>query len=252
MDIRKKQIYKRIVTGILIFIGIGLCVYLLVYAPEKGDAFVDSWGAILTLIGAVIVLWEIRQSKTINEAELVIRINSEFINNQELVNIEHKFEKYFYQYNLIESKKDMEQEFDVKVKLDNKKKMKKKERKRLKEMKKIKTVSDIKLELDLDIDSHERQELVNYLVHLESVASLVNTRTLRLEAISDLVAYRYFIAVNNPYVQKYELIPYKEYYAGCYKIYNKWKKLMEDKNMTVPMGKNGGIFKEFDLRHKGI
>lgn len=50
------------------------------------------------------------------------------------------------------------------------------------------------------------------------------------------MAYRYFIAVNNPIVQKYELIPYKDYYQGCFKLYEKWsKELGEDK---VPMVDN--------------
>ena len=63
---------------------------------------------------------------------------------------------------------------------------------------------------------------VNYLVHLEGMAALVNDGVLRLSAIDDLMAYRYFIAVNNPVVQKFELIPYQDYYQGLIKLFPKW------------------------------
>lgn len=59
------------------------------------------------------------------------------------------------------------------------------------------------------IDKPDRQSLVNYLVHLEGVATLVNTGVLRLKTINDLMAYRYFIAVNNPVVQELELNNYQ-------------------------------------------
>ena len=37
------------------------------------------------------------------------------------------------------------------------------------------------------------------------------------------MAYRYFIAVNNPVVQELELIPYKDYYQGIIKVFKDWK-----------------------------
>lgn len=262
MKQRKTKIYVFVGIGVFVILAIilGTGTYFLVkYASGNTGAFVDAWGVfaallgvlialgstIIAIFGAIFALKQMQQNKEINEAELTIRINSEFINNRELVKVEHEFEKYFYQYNLLQGKENLQQEFDVKVEFGNKRKMKKKERKRLKKTKKIERVEDIKFGLDLDIDSHERQELVNYLVHLESVATLVNHDILRLEVISDLVAYRYFIAVNNPYVQNCELIPYRDYYRECYKIYKRWKKLMKDKNMVVPMEKNGKIFEDF-------
>ena len=67
------------------------------------------------------------------------------------------------------------------------------------------------------MESKKHQDLVNYLVHLEGVAALVNNGVLRISAINDLMAYRFFIAVNNPVVQELELKPFKEYYKGIYK-----------------------------------
>ena len=65
---------------------------------------------------------------------------------------------------------------------------------------------------------------MNYLVHLEGVATMVNTGILRLNTINDLMAYRFFIAVNNPIVQELELHKYKEYYKGIYDLYPLWAK----------------------------
>ena len=41
------------------------------------------------------------------------------------------------------------------------------------------------------MEKEDRQYLVNYLVHLEGIATLVNTGVLRLSTINDLMAYRY-------------------------------------------------------------
>ena len=78
------------------------------------------------------------------------------------------------------------------------------------------------------IDGPDRQNLVNYLVHLEGIASLVNTGVLRLETITDLMAYRYFIAVNNPIVKELELKPYAAFYQGIYMIYDSWAEIVGD------------------------
>ena len=55
-----------------------------------------------------------------------------------------------------------------------------------------------------DIKSKERQNLVNYLVHLEGIAALVKNKVLHIETIDDLMSYRYFIAMNNLVVQELE------------------------------------------------
>ena len=63
---------------------------------------------------------------------------------------------------------------------------------------------------------------------------LVNNGVLRISAINDLMAYRFFIAVNNPVVQELELKPFKDYYKGIYKLYPVWAKKLK----TVPMPEN--------------
>ncbi len=90
----------------------------------------------------------------------------------------------------------------------------------------------------------DRQALVNYLVHLEAVAALVNNNILRLGAINDLVAYRFFIALNNPSAQEREIKPYSDYYSGCIKLYKKWKDILRRKHIPIPMEENGGVIEK--------
>ena len=52
------------------------------------------------------------------------------------------------------------------------------------------------------INNTNRQYVVNYLVYLEGLAPLVLNGTLKLEVIDDLMSYRFFLAVNNPEIQK--------------------------------------------------
>lgn len=134
-----------------------------------------------------------------NEGQFILELNNQFINNNNLTNIEHRLEQYYAQ------------------------------------IKEGKEANEIKLELNLDIESNERQDLINYLVHLEGIASLILNGVLHLDTITDLVAYRYFIAVNNPEVQEIELKLYKDYYQGCYKIYDFWERIFKKNNIEFPM-----------------
>lgn len=72
------------------------------------------------------------------------------------------------------------------------------------------------------ITNENRQRFVNYLVYLEGLAPLVLENILNLDIIDDLMAYRFYLAVNNPVVQREELYVWPDYYLGCYKLYKKW------------------------------
>lgn len=67
------------------------------------------------------------------------------------------------------------------------------------------------------------QKFVNYLVYLEGLAPLILNGVLNFENIDDLFAYRYFIAMNNPILQKISLREYPQHYRGCYKLYRIWR-----------------------------
>ena len=85
------------------------------------------------------------------------------------------------------------------------------------------------------ITSENRQQFVNYLVYLEGLAPLILLNILSLQHIDDLMAYRFFLAVDNVEVQENQLIPYAEYYRGCYKLYKVWKAYREDNELSFPV-----------------
>lgn len=81
----------------------------------------------------------------------------------------------------------------------------------------------------------DRQDLVDYLVYLESLAPLILNRMIRLEVVDDLFGYRYFIAVNNPVVQEKELNPDAAYYRGCFRVYQVWRNSRKKHGLTIPL-----------------
>ena len=176
-------------------------IFLVGYRYAKGSIYIEIITTILAIVAAVAFWMEFRSNERINEAQLIMELNDQFISNKQFAEVEWKLEKYYASFK--NAKKSGED------------------------------VSRIPLDMDLSMDKQERQHLVNYLVHLEGIAALVNEDVLHLKAITNLMAYRYFIAVNNPIVQKVELLPYKDYYQGCIAIYDKWSKTLgKDK---VPM-----------------
>ena len=169
------------------------------------DTYISVVTTVLTIVAGVSFWMEFRSNERINEAQLIMELNDQFITNEQLSNVEWALEKYYARY--IEVKRTGGD------------------------------LSAIPLELDLDINSPHRQHLVNYLVHLEGIAALVNEGVLHLDVISDLMAYRYFVAVNNPLVQERELFPYRNYYKGCFRLYDKWSRKMGE--AAVPMAEFG-------------
>ena len=148
----------------------------------------------LAIFTAVAFFLEYHQNNRVNEGQFVIDLNNQFINEGNLAVVEHDLEMY---YTHPDEREKRGNTFLEKYALE-------------------------KL---------EHQDFVNYLVHLEGIAALVNDGVLRLSAIDDLMAYRYFIAVNNPVVQKFELIPYQDYYQGLIKLFPKWAEM----NKSMPM-----------------
>ena len=174
------------------------------YCFDLPDNFSDIIDTVLAIIAAVTFWIELQSNEAVNQAQLIAELNNQFISNPELTKVEWRLEQYYAEY-----------------------------QERIHRKKPTKTIP---FHLTCDLEDLERQHLINYLVHLEGIAALVNDGVLRLSAITDLMAYRYFIAVNNPVVQKNELLPYINYYQGCYKIYRKWQRKLGRKK--VPMAEN--------------
>lgn len=132
----------------------------------------------------------------------MIDLNNQFLNEGKLANVEHDLEMY---YNAVRTGKNT-----LKIRKY--------------------------LEDTYEIEKDERQNLVNYLVHLEGIATLINNGMLRLSSINDLMAYRFFIAVNNPIVQDFEICQYQEYYQRIINLNKAWvPELLIRKKSTIPL-----------------
>lgn len=86
---------------------------------------------------------------------------------------------------------------------------------------------------NLIINNDNRQQYVNYLVYLEGMSSLILRGIVNLEHIDDLMAYRFFLALNNPVLQKDQLFKYPDYYRGCFKAFKLWKQYRENNGLPI-------------------
>ena len=71
--------------------------------------------------------------------------------------------------------------------------------------------------------AENRQDMVNYLVYLEGLASCGHKGVLDYKSIDDLFAYRFLVAMNHPEVQAMDLRPWATYYRGCFRLYEEWR-----------------------------
>lgn len=78
------------------------------------------------------------------------------------------------------------------------------------------------------ITDENRQMFINYLVYLEGLAPLVLKGVLSLDSIDNLMAYRFFLAVDNAELQEDQLIKYRDYYRGCYILHKIWTDYRKD------------------------
>lgn len=87
----------------------------------------------------------------------------------------------------------------------------------------------------MKITDENRQQFINYLVYLEGIPPLIFRDILKLEHIDDLMAYRFFLAVNNRELQEDQLFRYADYYRGCFKLYSIWKDYRIRQNYPIPL-----------------
>ena len=197
---RQQQTSHRLRIMILISI-ILICIYLLCQFFWPWEYITEMVATIIAIVAAVAFWLEYHENKLLNEAQFIMELNEQFLGNENLSEIEWELEKYYARNQKHKLTKDYCMEF----------------------------------EKQFDLDNRKRQHLVNYLVHLEGIAALVNNGVIHLDAIDDLMSYRYFIAVNNPIVQDLELLEYPDYYKGCIGIYEDWVNELLKQKITPPM-----------------
>ena len=163
----------------------------------------DAVGMVIAIVAAVAFWLEYHEGKLLSEAQFVMNLNQQFISNKEFSNLEWELERYYNAVRRNQLTDKYQEEFKAMF----------------------------------DLNNSKRQALVGYLVYLEGIAALVNNGVLKLKTIDNLMAYRYFIAVNNPIVQELELLEYSEFYKGCFGIYKEWTKISKN----IPMSENNLI-----------
>ncbi|MCR5048172.1 MAG: GNAT family N-acetyltransferase [Saccharofermentans sp.] len=95
------------------------------------------------------------------------------------------------------------------------------------------------------IDADNNQKFINYLVYLEGFAPLILNGILKLDTVDDLMAYRFFLSVNNKEVQEKQLCEFVEYYMGCFKLYKVWSEYRLKTGQSI-------VQKEYDSDDVGI
>lgn len=191
---RNRPILITLIVSTLI-----ICAYL--YLKHKNpNTDTETIMACLAIFTAVAFFLEYHQNNKLNEAQFVIDLNNQFLNEGNMAGVEHELEKYFNSGSKDKAAEELQQTFAPEKK--------------------------------------KHQDLVNYLVHLEGIATLVNNGTLRLSAINDLMSYRFFLAMNNPVVQELELLRFRDYYREIIKLYPAWVKRMKRKGGAIPMEEN--------------
>ena len=76
----------------------------------------------------------------------------------------------------------------------------------------------------LSLKESDSEMVIQYLVWVKTLSSLINRRMIKISAVDDLFGYKFFVAINNPEIQKMELIPYQTAYKGIYKAHKLWSK----------------------------
>ena len=195
------MIHKREIKYFLLIFLLVPAYWLLTEYYFETPAFSTRITTTTALITAVTFWMQLKRTENLNEANFIMNLNNQFISNKELSAVEHELEVY---YNNTKGKSAAE-------------------------------IDSVPLGLNLDPTSADYQHLVNYLVYLESLSAIVQRGVLHLGVIDDLFAYRFFIAVNNPIIQKRELLPNATFYQGCFKLSALWTKKWE-RTRTIPFG----------------
>ena len=202
--IRKKN--REIKYYVAILIVVAAFLVLSNYLPL--DPFSKRITTVTALISAVAFWLQFKRTERLNESNFIMNLNNQFISNKDMTYVEHELELYYNQY---------------------------RSRQRGDEPLSPTDAEEIHLGLNQSRTSEDCQKLINYLVYLEALAALVDRQVLRLDVIDDLFSYRFFLAVNNPVVQKGELYPYADYYQGIFKLNELWIADHTKRGIPIPM-----------------
>ena len=76
--------------------------------------------------------------------------------------------------------------------------------------------------------------IIEYLEFFENIAVMYQAETLSLNSIDECFGDMFFVAMNNPYIQNREIIPYKEHYIPIIKLYKVWYNFRKKNKLKMP------------------
>jgi hypothetical protein len=92
----------------------------------------------------------------------------------------------------------------------------------------------------LKITSDDYEEVNDYMIWLEGLASMVINKTLTLKLIDNMYNYRFFALVNNPYIQQSELSAFGSYYRNIFKLHYMWSEYRKEHGKEI-------LYEKYDL-----
>ena len=204
-DNKERAFFKAILIITFIYIVVYVVMRLL---HLDAEIVTKPLTTVLALISAVAFWLQFNRTQRLNESNFIMNLNNQFITNEDMSHIEHVLELYYNQYEVA---------LGDKTELD------------------ISEVEKISLELNLSRSSEDCQKMINYLVYLEALAAMIDQQIIRLNVVDDLLSYRFFLAVNNPVIQDWELLKYREYYQGIYKLAELWTNDHIEREIKIPV-----------------
>lgn len=77
------------------------------------------------------------------------------------------------------------------------------------------------------------QTIVSYMQWVETLASLVRGKVMKIDMIDDLLSYNVFLILNNKEIQEKEIVPCKDFYHGTYWLYENWVQYKRKNNLPI-------------------
>lgn len=79
----------------------------------------------------------------------------------------------------------------------------------------------------------DRKYIVDYLTYFETIYILYKKGIFKISEIDEMFAYRFFLLINDKYIQDIELSPNGEYYFDLYDFYKVWKEYRQKKSKEI-------------------
>ena len=77
-------------------------------------------------------------------------------------------------------------------------------------------------------------DIACYCTFFENLYLLYRNKIARIEDLDDLFGYRFFVFVNNPYVQEHHILPTSSSYNEIFRLYAAWSKYRRQQGAHIP------------------